>query len=60
MSCPKCGKYSISKEKTIRGWSGDYICNYCGYSDDKEAFDKETVTDVDTKCAKSDVGKNKK
>ncbi|EBL6330052.1 Eag protein, partial [Salmonella enterica subsp. enterica serovar Heidelberg] len=24
MSCPKCGSGNIAKEKTMRGWSGDY------------------------------------
>ena len=31
MSCPKCGSGNIAKEKTMRGWSGDYVCCDCGY-----------------------------
>ncbi|EAT6550174.1 Eag protein, partial [Salmonella enterica] len=26
MSCPKCGSGNIAKEKTMRGWSDDYVC----------------------------------
>ena len=38
MSCPKCGSGNIAKEKTMRGWSGDYVCCDCGYNDSKDAF----------------------
>ncbi|EDH5663657.1 Eag protein, partial [Salmonella enterica subsp. enterica serovar Hadar] len=35
MSCPKCGSGNIAKEKTMRGWSDDYVCCDCGYNDSK-------------------------
>lgn len=38
MSCPKCGSGNIAKEKTMRGWSDDYVCCDCGYNDSKDAF----------------------
>ncbi|EEW0669409.1 Eag protein [Escherichia coli] len=38
MSCPKCGSGNIAKEKTRRGWSGDYVCSDCGYNNSKDAF----------------------
>ena len=38
MSCPKCGSGNIAKEKTMRGWSGEYVCCDCGYNDSKDAF----------------------
>ncbi len=40
MICPKCGSSAISKETTMRGWSGDYVCVPCGYNDAKSAFEK--------------------
>ncbi|EOU9550652.1 Eag protein [Cronobacter sakazakii] len=40
MICPKCGSTAISKETTMRGWSGDYVCVPCGYNDAKSAFEK--------------------
>lgn len=39
MHCPKCGSGGISKEKTRRGWSGDYVCCECGYNDAKDGFE---------------------
>lgn len=38
MICPKCGSRNIGKDKTIRGWSGDYRCDDCRYSDLKSSF----------------------
>lgn len=46
MHCPKCGSGGISKEKTRRGWSGDYVCGECGYNDAKYAFEEEDKTQV--------------
>lgn len=60
MSCPKCGKDGISKEKTIRGWSGDYVCNNCGYSDAKDTFREDVVTKVNNQSASNDAAKKKK
>ncbi len=28
----------ILQKKTMRGWSGDYVCCDCGYNDSKDAF----------------------
>lgn len=28
----------LQKKKTMRGWSGDYVCCDCGYNDSKDAF----------------------
>lgn len=41
MRCPKCGSGGISKERTRRGWSGDYVCCECGYNNAKDAFELE-------------------
>lgn len=46
MHCPKCGSGWISKEKTRRGWSGDYVCGECGYNDAKDSFEDEDKTQV--------------
>lgn len=38
MKCPECGSDSVSKDKQMGGWTGDYICGRCGYSDAPSAF----------------------
>ncbi len=45
MSCPKCGSGNIAKEKTMRGWSDDYVCCDCGYNDSKDAFGERGKND---------------
>lgn len=30
--------WKYCKRKTMRGWSGDYVCCDCGYNDSKDAF----------------------
>ncbi len=46
MSCPKCGSGNIAKEKTMRGWSDDYVCCDCGYNDSKDAFESVVKTSL--------------
>ncbi|AKJ74219.1 hypothetical protein SP22_51 [Salmonella phage 22] len=46
MSCPKCGSGNIAKEKTMRGWSDDYVCCDCGYNDSKDAFGERGKTSL--------------
>ncbi len=38
MVCPECNSCNTSKEKTQRGWSGDYVCLCCGYNNAKCHF----------------------
>lgn len=32
--CPECGSNDVVKDKQRGGWSGDYICENCGFNAD--------------------------
>lgn len=36
--CPKCGSSAVSKDKQRGGWTGDYICNGCGFNNAPSEF----------------------
>lgn len=46
MSCPKMRFWKYCKRKTMRGWSGDYVCCDCGYNDSKDAFGERGKTSL--------------
>ncbi len=59
MSCPRSGSGNIAKEKTMRGWSGDYVCCDCGYNDSKDAFRESVVKTMLSKMRKNAKGNEK-
>lgn len=40
--CPECGSNDVVKDKQRGGWSGDYICENCGFNSDPSEFWSET------------------
>lgn len=40
--CPECGSSSVVKDKQRGGWTGDYICEDCGFNNAPRVFLSET------------------
>lgn len=36
--CPECGSSNVDKESGRWGFTGDWICHKCGYSNHPDAF----------------------